>query len=75
MTVFGVELADFIEARPPARGDVHFTADNGLDSGVLTRPVEVNDAVHHAVVGNRASRLPEFFQAFREFGYPARAVE
>ena len=75
MTAFGVELPRTVETRAASRGDVDLTADNGLDSGVLTGAVEVDDAVHHAVVGNRASRLSQFFQAFREFPYPARAVE
>ena len=41
--------------------DIDFTADDRLDAGFFGCLVELDDAVHHAVVGNRQAVHAQFF--------------
>ena len=53
----GVKLVLLVKAR--AGRDVDLAADDGLDALGLARAVEVDRAVHHAVVGHGDRRLPQ----------------
>ena len=61
--------------RVPVVGDVDLAADDGLDSLVPGRLVEVDRAGERAVVGERDGRHLELGGALREVRDPAGAVE
>ena len=56
-------------------GDVDLAADDGLDSGGFGRFIEVNTAVHHAVVGDGNSRLSQLLDPIHDAVNAARAVK
>ena len=68
-----VERVDLVKAR--ARRDIDLAADDRLDVRRLCRPVEVDHAVHHAVVRDGDSVLPELFDARHDILDAARPVE
>ena len=68
-----VERVDLVKAR--ARRDIDLAADDRLDVRCLCRPVEVDHAVHHAVVRDGDSVLPELFDARHDILDAARPVE
>ena len=58
MAAFGVELVDLVEPGAALGRHVDLAADDGLDALRLAGPVEVNDAVHNAMVRDGAGGLP-----------------
>ena len=59
----------------PARGDIDLAADHGVQPGGLAGAVEIDHAVHHAVIGDGDGRLPERLGALDELPDAAGAVE
>ena len=70
---FAVEFMCLV--KPAAAGHVDLTADNGMDALRLAGPVKVDDAVHGAVVGNGAGRLPHLPHQLRQVADAAGAVQ
>ena len=58
-----------------AGGQVALHADDGLDAGLCRGPVEVDDAVHDAVVGEGKGGLPQFHGASHQLWDPAQTVK
>ena len=56
-------------------GDVDLAADDGLDPGGFGGFIKVNTAVHHAVVGDGNSRLPQLLDPIHDAVNAARAVQ
>ena len=54
---------------------VGLDADDGLDPGLVGRLVEVEDAVHVAVVGDGDGRLAVFGRPFDHLVHPGRPVQ
>ena len=69
----GVKLVLLVKAR--AGRDIDLAADDGLDALGLARAVEVDRAVHHAVVGHGDRRLPQLADALGQPLDAARAVK
>ena len=57
MAALRVELVDLVEPGAALGGHVDLAADDGLDALRLAGPVEVDDAVHDAVVRDGAGGL------------------
>src|SRR4029077_4249446 len=62
-------------ARRVILDEVYLAADDRLDAVLLARLVQLDGAVHHAVVGQAESRLAELRGARRERVDLARAIE
>ena len=73
MRIIAVFVFLFIKTR--AGCDINFTADDRFDVGGLAGTVEIDCAVHHAVVGDGASGAACVFDGGRNFGYAAGAVK
>ena len=73
MTQLPIALGVLIEAR--ARGAVDLAADDGPYARTLARLIELDSAVHHAVVGDGKRRHLEFLGAGDELADPAGAVQ
>jgi len=58
-----------------AGGDVGLDADDRLDVAAARLPVEVDDAVEGAVVGDGAGLLPQLSHAVEELRNAGEAVE
>ena len=58
-----------------AAGHIDFTADDGLDALGFRLPVQIDDAVHIAVIGNGHSGHIEFFRSRYHVGNLAQPVE
>ena len=56
-------------------GNIHLTADDGLDSGSLGCLVKIDAAVHHAVVRQCNSRLPQLLDPVHQTVNPASTVQ
>ena len=50
--IIPVVPAACLSVKPGIRRHIHLTADDWLDSRFLRRPVKINNAVHHPVVGD-----------------------
>ncbi len=55
--------------------NIHFAADNGLDSVLLRRLIELDNAVHRAVIGDSQRIHAQLFGAWHEFLDLAHAVK
>ena len=60
---------------PAPSGQIGLDAQHGVDAVVPTGSVEVDGAVHDAVVGQRQGRLPQFGGASHQPIQAAQAVE
>ncbi len=58
-----------------SRRHICFDADDGFDPDGRRRFVEVDDAVHHAVIGDGDRRLPVCLHRLHEVGDPSSSVE
>ena len=63
----------FVQVGPG--GDVHFTADDGLDPGFPAFLVELDDSVHDPVVRNGQSRHPQFLGILDQFRDTAGPIQ
>ena len=54
---------------------IYLAPDDGMDALRLAGAVKVHCAVHDAVVGDGAGRLPQFLYQLRQVPYPARTVQ
>ena len=70
-----VVALDLAVARPVVVDEVRLEADDRLDPVLLGRLVELDRAVHHAVIGEPERGLPEARRALGELVDLARAVE
>ena len=68
-----VDLKHLIKAG--ARRDVDLAADHRLDPLPFALLIEVDHAVHHAVIGDCAGGLPQFFYPLHQLWNAAGAVE
>ena len=59
----------------PAAGHIHLAADDRLDPGGLSGLVEINTAVHNAVVGDGHRRLAQLLHPLHQTVNPAGAVQ
>ena len=59
----------------PAAGHIHLTADDGLDPGGLGGLVEIDAAIHDAVVGNGHRRLAQLLHPVHQGVNAAGAVQ
>jgi hypothetical protein len=57
------------------RGDVHFCANDGLDTGFFASVVELNDAEQIAIVSHSHGRHTDFFGAVYEIFYMTNGVQ
>ncbi len=73
--VVGIAVDPSLAQQPRARGDVDLAADDRLDPRVLARLVEVDRAVHHAVVGHGERGHLELGRTCHERGDAARPIE
>ena len=64
MAALCVEFVDLIKAGTALRRDIHLAADDGLHALCLTGAIEINGAVHHAVVCDGAGSLPHLLHHF-----------
>jgi hypothetical protein len=60
---------------PAARGDVHLAAEDRFDAAAVGLLVELDAAVHRAVIGERKRGHPGVVRRPHEIGNPIRAVE
>ena len=60
---------------PAIRSDIHLAADNWLDFVLLSNLIEVDRAVHAAVVGDGKAIHAELFVADYQILKPAQAVK
>ena len=75
MTALGIELMDLVEPGPALGCDVDLTADDGLDPRRLAGPVEIDDAVHDAVIRDGAGGLAHALDDLRQVLDAAGAVQ
>ena len=75
MAALAVEFVDFIKPGAALRGYIDLAADDGLDPLRLAGPVEVDDAVHDAVIRNGAGGLPHGLHNSRQLLDLAEAVQ
>ena len=73
MIRLAVKRVYLVKAR--ARRDIDFAPDDGLDARGLRRAVEVDHAVHDAVVGDGNRLLPDLLYARHQIADAARAVQ
>ena len=73
MTGFGVQLIGFVQ--PGAPGHIYLAADDRMDALGLAGPIEVDGAVHNAVVRDGHSRLPQLLYQLRQVPDAAGAVQ
>ena len=73
MTGFGVQLISLIQ--PGAPGHIYLAADDRMDALGLAGPIEVDGAVHNAVVRDGHSRLPQLLHQLRQVPDAARTVQ
>ncbi len=71
--VVAVDLVDFVEAG--AGGHIHLTADDGLDASLFCSLIELDAAVHHAVVGAGNGGLSALFYAVHQLVDAAGTVQ
>ena len=64
-----------VAAEVAARGDIDLAADDGLDAGLSGCLVELDDAVHHAVVGDGQAVHAQLFGPCHQLRDAAHAVE
>jgi hypothetical protein len=57
------------------RTHVHLAAYNRMNAALLRLFIKIDDAVHHAVVGDGARRLAQCLKPVHQPVDPARAVE
>ena len=55
--------------------DIYFTTDDGLDPGIFGQTVELDRAVHHAVVGEGNTIHTKFFHAGNQVRDAAHTIE
>ena len=75
MAALRVKLVELIEPGPARSRDIHLAADDGLAPRRKTRPIEVDGAVHDAVVRNGAGGLPHGLDDAGQILNPACAVQ
>ena len=75
MAALGVKLMDLLKAGAAGRRHIHLTADDGLDPLRLAGPVEVNGAVHTAVVRDGHSGLAQLLDTLGQALDAAGAVQ
>ena len=75
MAALAVEFVDLIEPGAALRGHIDLAADDGLHALRLASPVEVDDAVHNAVVRDGAGGLAHRFHHPRQLLDLAEAVQ
>ena len=75
MAALAVEFVDFIKPGAALRRYIDLAADDGLDPLRLAGPVEVDDAVHDAVIRNGAGGLPHGLHNSRQLLDLAEAVQ
>ena len=73
MAVFPVQLLDPVEAG--ALGHVDLAADDRADAALFGGLVEIQNAVHVAVVGDGHSLLPQFLGAVQKALNAAGAIQ
>ena len=61
--------------RHPAAGNIHFTANNGLNAGSLGSLIKIDTAIHNAMVGNCNGRLPQFLNTVHHRTDSAGAIQ
>ena len=75
MAALRVKLMDFIKPGTALGRHVHLAADDGFDSLCLAGAVEINRAVHHTVVCDRAGGLPHLLDDLRQIPDAAGSVQ
>ena len=75
MAALRIQLMDLVKPGPAGGRDIDLTADNGLDSLFFAGPVEVDGAVHDAVVRHRHGGLPQLLDPSGQAVNPAEAVQ
>ena len=75
MAGLGIELVGLLKPGAAPGGHIHLAADDGLDALGLTGPVEVDDAVHHSVVGDGHRRLAQLLHPLDQLFDAARPVQ
>ena len=73
MAGLGIKLVLLVETG--AAGHIHLAADDGMDALRLTGAVEIDGAVHGAVVRDGAGSLPHLFDQFGQVTDAAGAVQ
>ena len=73
MVIIIVDTMDPV--RPASGRHIDLAADNRLDARFLRRLIEINDAVHSAVVGNGNGSLPQLLYPMHELFDPAGAIQ
>ena len=71
----GVVLVDLLKAGAATGRHVDLTADDGLDTSSLAGPIEVNDTVHDAVVGDGYRLLTQVFDPLHQLLNAAGSVQ
>ena len=75
MAGLGIKLVGLLEPGAAPGGHIHLAANDGLDALGLTGPVEVDDAVHHPVVGDGHRRLAQLLHPLDQLFDAARPVQ
>lgn len=72
-----VQLAAGLQAlvQMGSGGDVHLTADDGLDAGFLAFLIEFDDPVHDPMVGDGQSRHAQFLGIGHQVRNPAGPIQ
>ncbi len=69
----GVQLVLLLE--PGTGRDIYFTPDNQLDTGLFAELIQLNNPIHHPVVGDGDGTLSQFLCPGRDVPQPAGAVQ
>ena len=75
MAALAVEFVDLIEPGAALRGHIDLAADDGLHALRLASPIEVDDAVHHAVIRDRYRSLPHGLDDLRQLLDLAESIQ
>ena len=75
MAALAVEFVDLIEPGAALRGHIDLTADDWLDALRLAGPIEVDDAVHNAVISDCHAVHSQLFCPGSQLSDLGRAVQ